>query len=311
MKDLYAILGVPETADADTIKKAYRKLAKQNHPDATGGDKKKTERFKEIGDAYDVLSDPKKRHEYDRLRHAPVGADGMPQGFDADAFSQIFGDFNLGGGGRGRSNAGFSTNLGDLFSTIFGGGAPMGGQAPRGRSRGQDHESTLDISFREAAVGTRRTLKTGTGRTVEVNVPAGVESGARLRVPGQGGEAPKNGRSGDLYLDIRVEPDAHLRRNENDIELALPLTVAEACLGTQIDVPTVDGSVRLTVPAGASSGMRLRLRGKGVKRPDGSRGDQFCRIEIVVPKLDPQDQAARAAVEELDRRTRAGKVRGF
>ena len=158
MKDLYAILGVSENADGETIKKAYRKLAKQNHPDATGGDKKKTERFKEIGDAYDVLSDPKKRREYDRLRHAPVGADGMPQGFDPDAFSQIFGDFRM---GRGRGG-GF--DFGDIFSTLFGGG-PQAGQT-RSRGRGPDHQSAIEVSFREAALGTRRTLRTGTGQTV-------------------------------------------------------------------------------------------------------------------------------------------------
>jgi curved DNA-binding protein len=304
MKDLYAILGVPETADADTIKKAYRKLAKQLHPDATGGDQRKTERFKEISDAYDVLSDAKKRREYDRLRHAPVGADGLPQGFDADAFSQIFGDFR-GGGGRG-GNFG---DLGDIFSMLFGGGGPMG-QA-RGRGRGMDHESTLEISLGEAALGTRRTLRTGTGRTVDVSVPAGVETGARLRVPGQGGQAPKNGRPGDLFLNISVQPDPHLRRAGPDIEVAVPLTVAEACLGTQVDVPTVDGSVRVSVPAGTSSGARLRLRGKGVKLPDGRRGDQFCRIEIAIPKIDPQDRETRAAVEEFDRRTKTGKVRAF
>jgi curved DNA-binding protein len=305
MKDLYAILGVPEDADADTIKKAYRKLAKQNHPDATGGDKKKTERFKEIGDAYDVLSDAKKRREYDRMRQAPVGADGMPQGFDPDAFSQIFGDFRASGGPR---SGGFA-DFGDIFSTIFGGGGPV--RQARGRGRGPDHEATLEVSFREAALGPRRTLRGGSGAPVAVNVPGGVESGARLRVRGQGGQAPRNGRPGDLYLDVRVTPDAHLRRNGNDVELALPLTVAEACLGTQVDVPTVDGSVRLTVPAGTSSGARLRLRGKGVKRAGGARGDQICRVEIVVPRLDPKDDAGRAAVMELDQRTPAGKVRSF
>jgi DnaJ-class molecular chaperone len=239
------------------------------------------------------------------LRHEPVGADGMPQGFDADAFSQIFGDLRAGGQ---RGGGGFG-DLGDLFSTLFGGAGPTG--QTRVPHRGTDMESTLEVGFREAALGTRRTLRTGSGKGVEVNVPAGVESGGRLRVPGQGGHAPKNGRPGDLYLDVTVRPDAHLRRSGSDIELALPLTVAEACLGTQVDVPTVDGSVRVTVPAGTSSGARLRLRGKGVKHPDGSRGDQFCRIEIVIPKLDPQDKAARAAVEEFDRLAKAAKVRGF
>jgi DnaJ-class molecular chaperone len=304
MKDLYATLGVSEGADADTIKKAYRKLAKQNHPDATGGDKKKTERFKEIGDAYAVLSDSKKRQEYDRLRHAPVGADGMPQGFDPDAFSQIFGDFRGGGGGGG------AFDLGDLFSSIFGGGGGMGqGRARPGR--GTDMQATVEINLREAALGTRRTLRTGSGQSVEVNVPPGIETGARLRVPGQGGQAGRGARPGDLYLDVIVAHDPHLRRIDRDIELTLPLTLSEAVLGTQVDVPTVDGSVRITVPPGTSSGAKLRLRGKGVKAADGSRGDQFCRIEIVVPKLAPDDKAARGLVEELDRRGSLGKVRTF
>jgi DnaJ-class molecular chaperone len=309
MKDLYAILGVQENADADAIKKAYRKLARQNHPDATGGDKKKTERFKEISDAYAVLSDVKKRQEYDRLRQAPVGADGMPQGFDADAFSQIFGDYSMGGRGSGGGSSGGFGDLGDLFSSLFGGGGPVG--QTRGRGRGSDMQSSLEVGFREAALGTRRSLRAGSGQTVEVNVPAGVESGARLRVPGQGGQAPRGGRPGDLYLDVTVLPDPHLRRVGRDIELTLPLTVAEACLGTQVDVPTLDGSVRLTIPGGTSSGAKLRLRGKGVKRQDGSRGDQFCRIEVVVPKLDPADKETRRLVEELDSRAKTGNPRSF
>jgi len=310
MKDLYAILGVPENADADAIKKAYRKLARQNHPDATGGDKKKTERFKEVSDAYAVLSDVKKRQEYDRLRQAPVGVDGMPQGFDADAFSQIFGDFRTGGrssGGR-ASSEGFG-DIGDIFSSLFGGGGPVG--QPRGRGRGSDMQTAVEVSFREAALGTRRSLPTGSGQTVEVNVPPGVDSGARLRVPGQGGQASRQGRPGDLYLDVTVLPDPHLRRAGHDIELTLPLTLAEACLGTKVDVPTVDGSVRLTIPGGTSSGAKLRLRGKGVKGPDGARGDQFCRIEVVVPKLDPDDKESRRLVEELDRRAKTDKPRSF
>lgn len=306
MKDLYSILGVAEGADADTIKKSYRKLAKQYHPDATGGDKKKTERFKEIGDAYAVLSDPKKRQEYDRLRQSPVGADGMPQGFDADAFSQIFGDFRGGGGRPGPDMGGASFS--DIFSTLFGGGSPGQG---RGRGRGGDMEAPLDVSFREAALGTRRTLRTGSGRSVEVNVPPGVESGTRLRVPGQGGQGSRGGRAGDLYLDISVAPDAHLRRSGRDIELTLPLTFAEACLGTQVDVPTVDGSVRLTIPPGTSSGAKLRLRGKGAKLPDGSRGDQLCRVEVVVPKIDPADKESRRLVSELDARVKPMKPRSF
>jgi molecular chaperone DnaJ len=315
MKDLYAILGVSETSDADTIKKAYRKLAKQNHPDATGGDKKKTERFKEVGDAYAVLSDVKKRQEYDRLRQAPVGADGMPQGFDADTFSQIFGDYRGGGrGGGGASGGGASGGFGDLsdmFASLFGGGGGAHESQGRGHSRGSDMQGALQVSFREAALGTRRSLRAGSGQSVEVNVPAGVESGARLRVPGQGGQAPRHGRPGDLYLDVTVLPDSHLQRQGRDIELTLPLTLAEACLGTQVDVPTVDGSVRLTIPAGTSSGAKLRLRGKGVKGQDGTRGDQFCRIEVVVPKLDPNDKEVRRLVEELDRRVKTDNPRKF
>ena len=307
MKDLYKILGVSEDASEEAIKKAYRKLAKENHPDATGGDKKKTERFKEVNEAYTLLSDQQKRREYDRLRSAPVGADGMPEGFDPDAFAQTF------GGGSGGAHMGGFGDLGDMFANLFGNAGP----SPRGRARGRvqtrgaDMVGNLEVTFKDAALGARQTIRSGSGKSVTVNIPAGVETGARLRVPGQGAPAPRSGQPGDLYLDIVVQPDAHLHRGGDDIELALPLTLGEALLGTQVDVPTLEGAVRLTVPAGTSSGAKLRLRGKGIKRSDGARGDQFCRVEIVVPRLKPDDVESHRLAEELETRTRPPKVRGF
>jgi DnaJ-class molecular chaperone len=316
MKDLYKTLGVAETADDATIKKAYRKLAKEFHPDVTNNDKKKTERFKEINDAYSVLGDAQKRKEYDRLKHAPVRPDGMPEGFDADAFAQTFGRARTSAGGV-EINGDF--DLGDIFSSLFGGapGGPGGGFNPRGRgrvrpNRGSDVAGRLEIPFAEAALGTKRTVRTGGGTTVEVNIPAGVETGGRLRLPGQGAPAPaKDGTPGDLYLEIEVRPDRFLRRNGSDIELDLPISFVEAALGAKIEVPTVEGKVTVTVPPGTSSGARLRLRGRGVKTPDGARGDQLCRVEIVAPKIKPDDRETRKLIEELGRRTATGDVRRF
>jgi DnaJ-class molecular chaperone len=320
MKDLYKILGVAEDADDDTIKKAYRKLAKQNHPDATGGDKRKTERFKEIGEAWGVLGDKQKRAEYDRLRHAPIGSDGMPQGFDPDTFAQVFG----GSFARGaRRPAGvnvtteFGGDLGDLFSSLFGGG---GGANPFGRggfqrervNRGPDMSGVLEISLREAALGGRRTIRNGSGASIDVQLPPGVDTGGRLRLPGQGGPPPKpGGQPGDLHLEIRVTGDPLLRRNGQDLELDVPLTVGEAVLGTKVSVPTVEGPVTVTIPPGTSSGAKLRLRGKGMKKQDDTRGDQICIIQIVVPKLAADDQDSRRLVEELAKRTQGTSPRRF
>jgi DnaJ-class molecular chaperone len=235
-----------------------------------------------------------------------VGADGMPEGFDPDAFAQAFG----GGGG---AHVGDFGDLGDMFANLFGnaGPSPRGRGRGRAQARGVDMVGHLEVTFKDAALGARQTLRSGSGKPVHVNIPAGVETGARLRVPGQGGPAPRSGQPGDLYLDIVVQPDAHLRRNEDDVELALHLTLGEALLGTQIDVPTLDGTVRLTIPAGTSSGAKLRLRGKGIKRSDAVRGDQLCRVEIVVPRLKPDDVESRRLAEELEKRTRPQKVRTF
>jgi DnaJ-class molecular chaperone len=315
MKDLYKTLGVPESASDDEIKQAFRKQAKANHPDKTGGDKKKTERFKEINEAYAVLGDQQKRQEYDRLRRAPVGSDGMPMGFDPDNFAQVFGG-GFGRGGRGgnvRVTTDFDGDVGDLFASLFGGGAgPFGRAAGRRASRGDDQLAVLELDFREAALGTRKKLQLGDGAAVEVAVPPGVETGGRLRLPGRGAPArQRGGEPGDLHLEIRVRPDPILSRNGSDIEMDLPLSVPEAILGTKVEVPTLEGAVHVTVPPGTSSNARLRLRGRGIKRQDGSRGDQIARVQIVVPKLSADDAESRRLVEELGKRTQSGSVRNF
>jgi DnaJ-class molecular chaperone len=313
MKDLYKTLGVPEGADGAAIKKAYRKLAKEYHPDVTGNDKKKTERFKEINEAYAVLGDDQKRGEYDRLKHAPVRPDGMPEGFDPDAFARTFGGARTSAGGV---EFGGDVDIGDIFASLFGGGGggrttqQWGGRVRQRQNRGSDIVGRLPISFQEAALGAHKSVRTGSGKVVEIAIPPGVESGGRLRVPGQGAAAPGSGGTpGDMFLDIEVLPDAHLRRNGADIELDLPVSMTEAALGAKVEVPTVEGPVTVSVPPGTSSGARLRLRGRGIKSPDGTRGDQFCRIEIVTPKLDSGDTETRKLFEELGQRTRNTPIR--
>src|SRR4029079_17244258 len=179
MKDLYKILGVPENADDATIKKTYRKLAKEYHPDVTGNDKKKTERFKEINEAYGVLGDDQKRAEYDRLKHAPVRPDGMPEGFDPDAFARTFGGRATAGGVEFNGDA----DIGEIFANLFGGGGgrttQQWGRARPRQSRGTDIIGRLPISFQEAALGTHKSVRTGAGNVVEIAVPPGVEPGGR------------------------------------------------------------------------------------------------------------------------------------
>lgn len=287
-RDYYEVLGVAKTASEEEIKKAYRKLAAKYHPDRNPGDKQAEARFKEVQEAYDVLSDKTKRAQYDRFGFAgPAGqgpfraeGGGAPgfefQGFNPEDLASIFGAFGGGGGG---------------------GGADLGGMFGRGRGRGRGRtarppesvEADVTIPFLKAALGGTVALSVD-GREIEVRVPAGVEEGKKLRLAGQGPGG------GDLLVRIRIEPHAYFRREGNDVIVEVPVSVSEAILGAKVDVPALDGT-RLTVkvPAGTSSGGRLRLRGKGI-----NGGDQYVEIKIVVPR--DADERSRELIEEFAKR---------
>jgi DnaJ-class molecular chaperone len=319
-KDYYEVLGVSRSASADEIKTAYRKLARKFHPDLNPGDKTAEERFKELQEAYDTLSDPENRKLFDKYgenwKAVKQGGGPPPPGWEATAtaggpqsggfdFSGF--DFSGMGGGAG-GGAGF-----DIFEEMF--GRATGGRTGRGRrrERGQDVEAQLELSLEEAHRGGRRTLQlqaaeicptcSGTGtvsdktcqtcggsgqvlkpKTIEVNIPAGVRDGSTVRLAGQGGIGTNGTQPGDLYLRIRLRPHPVFTVRGDDLEIELPVAPWEAALGTKLEVPTIDGKVELTIPPGAQSGQRLRLRGQGLNKRRGGRGDQFVRLKIMVPK---------------------------
>ena len=298
-KDYYKTLGVSRGASEDEIRKAYRKLARKNHPDVNPDDKDAADRFKKIQEAYAVLGDSEKREQYDRYGAAFEGAGGRT--------------WSSGPGGAGPIDLGDlfggQVDLGDLFGGAFGGrgGAASGGfrggtrqaTAPR---RGRDLRMEIDVPFQVAAEGGSHALGLQRGSNTEritVKIPAGVETGSVIRLAGQGEPGQDGGPAGDLLLTIRVAPHPWFRREGNNILLEVPITPSEAALGARVDVPTLsEGTVTVTIPPGTSSGMKLRLRGKGVpNRKTKHRGDQFVVVKIVVPKhLDPQ---ARELFEQL------------
>jgi len=317
-RDLYEVLGVPRDADAGAIKKAYRKLARQLHPDVNPGDAAAEERFKEVSEAYAVLSDPEKKRDYDEF-----GDVSLEGGFDAEearraqqAFGARFGGgpgAGSGGGGFGGFHRGgatpfgaeemhFGGDLDDLLSRLT--GRERG--RPRGPRRGADLEAELELDLRDAALGcerrltlTRPTAEGPRTETVTVKVPRGMVDGARIRIPGKGAEAAGGGPAGDLHATIRVRPDPRLRAEGRDLHLDLPVSFAEATLGAEIEVPTLEGRATLTLPPGTDGGRRLRLRGKGI--PGAGRhgdGDLYATVRIVVPR--DLDEAGRARVEAVD-----------
>ena len=373
-KDFYAVLGVNKSASADEIKKSYRKLARDLHPDRNPGNGEAEEKFKAASEAYDVLSDDKKRKEYDEMRslfgsgafRRGARSGGGPQ-FDP---SDLFGGFSGAGtgsaaGDRRFGGAGFS----DIFSSIFSGGGPSGPAGRRGPQRGRDVETEVTLDFAQAVRGTTLplTLRSpgacdtchgsgakpgttprtcpqchgsglisrnqgsfsfsepcrecqgagtivdvkcpecrGTGgvtknRTINVRFPAGVSDGQRIRLSGRGEPGERGGSAGDLYVQVLVRPDELFGRSGDDLTLTLPVTIAEAVLGTDLRVPTLDTPVTLRVPPGTPSGRKLRARGKGVARRDGKAGDLIVTVEVQVP--DGVTGEARDALEKFAKLT--------
>ena len=270
--DLYKILGVSRKASDDEIKKAYRRLARRYHPDRNPDDPAAEEKFKEVQGAYDTLSDPEKRKEYD--------AGGAFAGFG-------------GGGGRGPFTAGPGggggfVDLGDLFS-MFG----RGGGGPRGwpQQRGRDLETEARLSFDQAIRGTQLNVAGAEGKRFKANIPAGVKDGARIRLAGKGEEGP--GGPGDLYVITRVAPSPVFKRlDSRNLEVTVPITIPEALRGATIEVPTLEGTKKIKVPAGTRHGTIQRLRGEGAPKPGSKgRGDIRYRLEIEIPRKLSKEQS--------------------
>ena len=314
MRNPYAVLGVPKTASDSEIKSAFRKLAKQNHPDLNPGDKATEQRFKEANAAYDLLSDKAKRRRFDA---GEIDADGKERPRAAD-FEEAFrsatrgrartaGDFEsafggAGGGGAGGRAFGGDDLFNDLFQT-FG-----GGKRKRGPARGEDIRATLGVGFLEAARGASKRVRLATGRQVDVRVPAGAETGQALRLAGLGREGAEGGPPGDAIVELTVAPHPFFRRENRDIWLDLPVSLKEAVAGAGVSVPTIDGSVRLNIPTGTDSGAVLRLKGRGVAKPGnkGERGDMYVKIVIKLPeKMSDMFKAVVAEMPDDARNPRA------
>ncbi|UJA19948.1 DnaJ domain-containing protein [Thermoleophilia bacterium SCSIO 60948] len=279
-RDYYEALGVPREASADDVRAAYRRLARTYHPDVNS-DPDAEDRFKEVSEAYEVLRDPEKRERYDRL------------GANWRAGDDVSGTSGFGGFGDGASyrDVGFDfggADFSDFFESFFsrrgrGGGGASGFDGYS--TRGADQEATLELTLEEAARGGSRKLTLGDGRSYDVRIPAGVRDGQLIRLAGEGTQGPGTGPAGDLLLRVRLKPHPRFRREGDDLHLELPVTPSEAALGTTVEVPTLDGVAKLRLPAGSSSGRRLRLRGEGMPG-----GDLYANVSVKVPRDPSRDE---------------------
>lgn len=306
MQSPYDSLGVSPTASDDDIRIAYRALAKKHHPDLHPDDKDAEERFKEISAAYGLLSDPEKRAQFDRGEIDASGAERRER-----SFYRAYADGSEGSRYSPFGADGEGTYSGeDIFTDIF--GQSGGGGAQSGfRMRGQDITYTLRCRFLQAVNGTTTRIKLPDGKSIDVSIPQGTRDRQTLRLKGQGMPGIGGGPSGDAFVEIHVSPHAFFQRKDDNIHVEVPVTLSEAILGGQIRVPTIDGSVNLTIPPASNSGTTLRLRGKGVHAAaDGTRGDQYVTLKVVLP--DEPDDALKEFLESwspektIDVRAKAG-----
>jgi DnaJ-class molecular chaperone len=287
-EDLYAVLGVKKDASEDDIKKRYRKLAKELHPDLNP-DKDVADRFKQITAAYDLLSDPEKRGKYDRGEIDASGQERPQQHYYREYADDP-------GATRFYTREGFGDeeSLHDFFEGLFGGrGGPGAGGEFRMRARGADVSYTLPVEFLEAARGAKKRVTVADGRTIDLTSPAGARDRQTLRLKGQGMPGFEGGSPGDAYVELHVQPHPLFERKDHNIHMEMPVSLAEAVLGGKVAVPTIDGPVTMTLPKGSNTGATLRLRGKGIVDPgSGKRGDQYVRLKVVLPKTpDPELEA--------------------
>lgn len=309
-RDYYEVLGVARDATPDAIKKAYRGLARKFHPDVNPGDKTAESRFKEVQQAYDVLSDQEKRARYDQFGHAAfdgmaaaaprpgasqwTGRFGEP-GYETIDLSDLFG--NLGGGAHGE------TAGGGIFEDLL--GRVRTGRSGQKRTAGRGLEANLSIPFLTAVRGGETTIQVQRGsaksESLVVKIPPGIDTGAKLRLKGQGEPGTKSSPPGDMTITVQVEPHPYFTREGRNLSVEVPLNVSEAILGARIDVPTLNGMKSLTIPPGSSSGQKLRLKGQGIPASAGKpEGDLYVVLKVVVPKT--ADATSRRLIQEFAER---------